>query len=117
MNPHYSFLRVPKHRYMNTGLNSAKICQNRAAGSSGTGTTLTDIGTGYPLPVGTGIGLSGTGTDCPLYRGTNTTPSVPVPPTGFCQCFENRTGPAGPIGRTVDRPQNRFGSIKKPFLH
>ena len=29
------------------------------------------------------------------------------------QCFKNRTGPTG---RTVDRPQNRSGSIKKPFL-
>ena len=25
LNPHYSFLRVPKHRYTNTGLNGAKI--------------------------------------------------------------------------------------------
>ena len=59
---------------MNTGLNGEKVCQNKAAGSSGTGTTLTGTGTSYPLPVGTGTSLSGTGT----------TPLVPVPPTGFC---------------------------------
>ena len=33
------------------------------------------------------------------------------------QCFKNRTGPAGPTGRTVDQSQNRSGSIKKQFLH
>ena len=66
------------------GLNGAKIYQNRAAGSSGTDTTLIGTGTGYPLPVGTGTGLSGTGTDCPLHPGTGTTQLVPVPPTGFC---------------------------------
>ena len=84
LNPHYSFLRVPKHRYTNTGLNDAKICQNMATRSSGTGTTLTVTSTSYPLPVGTGTGLSGIGTDCPLHHGTDTTPLVPVPPTGFC---------------------------------
>ena len=61
-----------------------KICQNRAAGSSGTGTTFTGTGTSYPLPIGTGTSLSGTGTDFPLHHGTGTTPLVPVPPTGFC---------------------------------
>ena len=69
------------HEYGSCG---AKICQNRAAGSSGTGTTLIGTGTSYPLPVGTGIGLSGTDTDCPLHPGTGTTQLVPVPPTGFC---------------------------------
>ena len=82
MNPHYSLL--PKHPYTNIGLNGAKIIQNRVAGSSGTGTTLTNTGTSYPLPVGNGTGLSGTGTDCPLHHGTGTTQLVPVPPTGFC---------------------------------
>ena len=33
------------------------------------------------------------------------------------QCFKNQIGSAGPTGRTVNRPQNRSGSIKKPFLH
>ena len=61
----------------------AKICQNRAAGSSGTGTTLIGTSTSYPLPVGTGTCLSGTGTDFPLHPGTGTTQLVPVPPTGF----------------------------------
>ena len=65
-------------------LNGANICQKRAVGSSGTGTTLTGTGTSYPLTVGTGTGLSGTGTDCPLHHGTGTTPLVSVPPTGFC---------------------------------
>ena len=69
------------HEY---GTYGAKICQNRAAGSSGTGTTLTGTGTGCPLLVGTGTGLGGTGTDCPLHPGTGTTQLVPVPPTGFC---------------------------------
>ena len=53
---------------MNTGLNSAKICINRAAGSSGTGTTLT----------GTGTTLTGTGTSPSLSVGTGT------PFKGFC---------------------------------
>ena len=65
------------------GLNGAKICQNRAAENSGTSTTLTGTGTGYPLSVGTG--LSGTGTDCPLHPGTGTTQPVSVPPTVFAQ--------------------------------
>ena len=56
------------HEYGNYG---AKICQNSAAGSSGTGTTLTGTSTDHPLPVGTG--LSGTSTDCPLHPGTGTT--------------------------------------------
>ena len=29
------------------------------------------------------------------------------------QCFKNRTGSAGPTGRTVDLPQNRLGSMQK----
>ena len=49
LNPNYSFIRVPKHRYMNTGLNDAKICKNGAAGKTCTGTPLTCTGTGYPL--------------------------------------------------------------------
>ena len=69
------------HEY---GTYNAKLCQNRAAGSSGTDTTLTGTGTSYPLPVGTGTGLSGTGIDCPLHTGTGTTQLVPVPPTGLC---------------------------------
>ena len=44
---------------MNTGLNSAKICINRAAGSSGTGTTLTGTGTSPSLSVGTGTPFKG----------------------------------------------------------
>ena len=48
-NPHYSFLRVPKHRYMNTGLNDTKTCKNGAAGTTCTGTPLTCTDTGYPL--------------------------------------------------------------------
>ena len=69
------------HEY---GTYDAKICKNWAAGSSGTGTTLTGTGTSCPLLVDTGTGLSGTGTDCPLHHGTGTTQPVPVPPTGFC---------------------------------
>ena len=45
LNPHYSFLRVPKHRYTNTGLNGVKIRQNKAAGTSGTGTGTAMTGT------------------------------------------------------------------------
>ena len=70
---------------MKTGLNGAKTCQNRAAGTTGTGTTLTYTDIGYPLPVGTGTGLSGIGTDCPLHPCTGTTQPVLVHPTGFCQ--------------------------------
>ena len=33
------------------------------------------------------------------------------------QCFKNRTGSAGPIGPTVDRPQNRFGSMQKTVFN
>ena len=76
---------VPIHRYTNKGLKDAKICQNRVAGSSGTGTTLIDTGTtltdtdtSYPLPVGTGTDLSGIGTDCPLHHGISTTQLVPI---------------------------------------
>ena len=69
------------HEY---GTYDAKICQNRAVGSSGTGTTLTCTGTGHPLLVGTGTGLSGTGTDCPLHPGIGTTQPVPVLLTVFC---------------------------------
>ena len=61
-----------------------KTCQNRAAGTTGIGTTLTCTGTGYPLPVDTGTGLSCTGTDCPLHPYTGTAQSVPVHPMGFC---------------------------------
>ena len=32
---------------------------------------------------------------------------------GNKQCFKNRTGPADPTSRTVDRPQNRFDSKQK----
>ena len=28
-----------------------------------------------------------------------------------------RTGPTGPIGRMVDRPQNRSGSMQKPIFN
>ena len=66
------------------GLNSAKTCQNRAAGVSGTDTAMIGTCTGYPLPVGTGTDLSGTGTDCPLHPCTGTAQPVPVHPTGFC---------------------------------
>ena len=82
--PHYSFLRVPRHWYTNMGLNGAKTCQNRAAGTTGTGTTLTCTGTGYPLPVGTGTGLICTGIDCPLHPCTCTAQPIPIHPTGFC---------------------------------
>ena len=54
---------------MNTRLNSAKICTNRAAGSSGTGTTLICTGTSPSLSVGTGTSLSGTGSIFPLHHG------------------------------------------------
>ena len=66
------------------GLNGAKTCQNRAVGTTGTGTTLTCTDIGYPLPFGIGTGLSGTGTDCPLHPCTGTAQPVPVHPTGFC---------------------------------
>ena len=42
---------------------------------------------------------------------------VEVEHYSFNQCFKNRIGSVSPIGRIVDRPQNRSGSIKKPFLH
>ena len=35
---------------------------------------------------------------------------------GWDQCFKNRIKPAGPTGQTVDRPQNRSGSMQKLFL-
>ena len=68
------------HEY---GTYGAKICKNWAAGSSGTGTAMTDTGIGYPLLVGTGTGLSGIGTDCPLHPCTGTPQPVPVPTTVF----------------------------------
>ena len=40
---------VPRHRYTNTGLNDAKTCRNRAAGTTCTGIPLTCTSTGYPL--------------------------------------------------------------------
>ena len=66
------------------GLNGAKTCQNRAAGTTGPGTTLTYTGTGYPMPVSIGTTQTYTGTDCPLHPCTGTAQPVPVHPTGFC---------------------------------
>ena len=71
------------NRYTNTKLNGAKICKNRAARSSGTGTTLTGTSTSPLLPVGTGTGLSGTGTTCPLHHGYQYHFLVPVPISDF----------------------------------
>ena len=49
LNPHYSFIMVPKHRYTNMGLNDTKICKNGVAGTTCTGTPLTCTGTCHPL--------------------------------------------------------------------
>ena len=70
---------------MNTGLNGAKICQIKVAGSSGTGTTLTGTGTSSSLPMGTGTSLSGTDTTCPLHHGYRYHFLVPVPIRDFSQ--------------------------------
>ena len=64
------------------GLNDAKICQIKVAGSSGTYTTLT--GTSPSLPVGIGTNLSRTNTTCPLHHGYQYHSLVPVPLTSFC---------------------------------
>ena len=64
---------------MNTGLNGAKICQIKVAGSSGTGTTLTGTGTSPSLPMDTGTTLSGTGTTCLLHHGYRYHFLVPLP--------------------------------------
>ena len=37
---------------------------------------------------------------------------TPLLPNNKKQCFKNRTGPVGPIGWTVERPQNRPGSMQ-----
>ena len=70
---------------MNTGLNGAKICQIKVAGSSGTGTTLTGTGTSPSLPVGTGTTLIGTGATCLLHHGYRYHFLVPVPIRDFAQ--------------------------------
>ena len=79
------FLGSLNNRCMNTGLNGAKICQIKVAGSSGTSTTLTGTGTNPSLPVGTGTSLSGTGTTCPLHHGYRYHFLVPVPIRDFAQ--------------------------------
>ena len=59
---------IPRHRYKNTRLNDVKTCQNRAAGTTCTGTALTCTGIGYSL-----LGCTGTGCPLPIFA-----PYVPV---------------------------------------
>ena len=113
LNPHYSFLRVPKHRYTNTGHNEAKICKNGVVGTTCIGTPLTYTGTGYPL-----------------HTCTSTTQHVLVQPTGFfLEMFDfwhfhlffiHHSSPICPISKThhgiyPKQLQKWFRLNKNPF--
>ena len=81
LNPINLFLGSLNNRCTNMGLNGAKICKIKVAGSSGTGTstgtTLTGTGTSPLLSMGTG-------TTCPLHQGYRYHFLVSVPIRDFC---------------------------------